>query len=224
MLALADDAGLHSLAAGTSSVTSGLPSPNGASRSSSVAQARASSAEPGTIASIAVTGAGRRPRARRRRARRTPRRTPRALGGPDREPGRGAMAAEALEVLRAGAERAVQVEGRQIERPEPFQLAVVAGDQDDRAGRSARRGARRRSRSRPRASPRPRPRSRGAGASASGHASTSAIASRRIRSSTACRSRFSVSSSSASRSASAGVRRSAAARARRRAGRDGRRR
>ena len=69
------------------------------------------------------------------------------------------------------------------------------------AARSAPRAARRRCRSRPRASPRSRGRSRGGAASASGHSSTVRTASRRIRSSTACRSRFSVSSSAASRPA-----------------------
>ena len=51
--------------------------------------------------------------------------------GVDREPGRCAMPAEALEVLRAGAEGAVQVEGR--DRPaRSFPETFAAGDQDDR--------------------------------------------------------------------------------------------
>ena len=61
-------------------------------------------------------------------------------------------------------------------------------------------------------------------ARSAGHDSISSIAARRIRSSTACRSRFSASSSSASRVASPVVRRSAAARAPPRGGRGGRRR
>ena len=56
VLALADDARLTASQPATSSVTSGLPRPNGASRSSSVARPSVS-AEPGTIASILVTGA-----------------------------------------------------------------------------------------------------------------------------------------------------------------------
>ena len=97
----------------TSSVTSGLPSPNGASRSSSVARLERQ----------------RRPRARSRRPGsrerdRRPSSTASAWAAnasanastllrPDREAGSGAMAAEALEVLRARGERAVQVERRQ---------------------------------------------------------------------------------------------------------------
>ena len=109
----------------TSSVTPGLPSPNGASRPSS-----AQSVERRARARDDRVDARHRPqvvvgRAPRRRARRTPRRTPRPRSRPDRQPGGGAVAAEALEVL--GARGRARRAGRTpaIERPEPFQSPSV---------------------------------------------------------------------------------------------------
>ena len=121
--------------------------------------------------------------------------------GPDREAGRGAVPAEALEVARARAERAVQVERRDRSARALPEL-VAAGDQHDRTVEAldeprgddpdhalvpvlAREHVA--ARALPRLGPATRPGRRAA---------------RRIRSSTACRSRFSVSSCSASRSAS----------------------
>ena len=184
-------------------MTPGFPSPNGASRRSS-AQRSSVSSWPGTTASTFVT---------ERRS------SSRELGvgvggerlgervdvlGPDREAGRGAMAAEALEMLGAGGEAAVQVEGAG-RAAGPLPVVPGAGDQDDGPVEAL---------DEPRgddadhalvpalvgehvAAPR--------AACASGHSSTLASASRRIRSSTPCRSRFSSSSSCASRPASSRV-------------------
>ena len=117
---------------GTSSVTSGLPRPNGASRSSSAARPSVS-AEPGDDRvdpghgrevvlgedRVGVRGEGGGERLQARRV--------------DREAGGGAVAAEALQVLRAGGERAVQVEGGQ-RAARALPVAVGARDQHDRAG------------------------------------------------------------------------------------------
>src|SRR5262249_59783740 len=53
------------------------------------------------------------------------------LRGPDRQAGRGAVTAEALEVRRARRERRVEVE-RSRRSPRPLPVAVRAGDQHDR--------------------------------------------------------------------------------------------
>ena len=82
--------------------------------------------------------------------------------GADRQPGGGAVAAEALEVLRR--RRRARRAGRTRPSSGPSPSSRRRCRRSARpAGRSARRAARRRSRSRPRASPRRRRRSRGGG-------------------------------------------------------------
>ena len=126
------------------------------------------------------------------------------LASVDRQARGGTVAAEALEVTGARGEGAVQVERPRSTVPSPSSSRRGAGDEDDRAGGTARRGARRRSRSRLRASPRSTRRSRAVAASARAARRRPRSASRRIRSSTAWRSRFSSSRTSAQRRASSG--------------------
>ena len=171
VLALADGVQVGELAAGDEQVDAGVAEPERREPAAAPRRGRASSAEPGTIAStvrhrpqvvlgeVLVGVGGERlgervdvpPGGSRGRRRRGGRRS--ARGARRRRRGRACRS-------KAG-----------IERPRALPVAVRAGDQDDRAGCSARRAARRRSRSRPRASPRRRRRSRGGRARASGHAS-----------------------------------------------------
>ena len=115
----------------TSSVTSGLPRPNGASCSSSRASSSVS-ADAGTIASMRVTG-----------ARSSSSELPVGVGGErrgerlelvaaDRQAGGGAMAAEALEVVGAGGEAGVEVEARH-RAAGALPAVALARDQDDGA-------------------------------------------------------------------------------------------
>ena len=148
---------------GRSSVMPGFARPNGASRRSS-SQSSSVSSRPVTTAStsgsraqvvvaqrrVGVSGEGVRERL-----------DPLGL---DREAGSGAVAAEALEVLRAGGKPAVQVEdpGRAAR---PLPVAVRPGDQDDRPVESLHEPGRDDSDHALGASPRPRGRSRGGAAS-----------------------------------------------------------
>ena len=130
VLALADDTGLHRLArrgrAASRRGCRGRTAPAGRApwRGSSV------SAEPGTIASIRVTGARSSSSSTASACEANARRERLQASGSNREAGGGAMAAEALQMLRARAERAVQVEGRRSSGPSPSSRRRP-GDQDD---------------------------------------------------------------------------------------------
>ena len=96
-------------APGTSSETGGLPIPNGASARSSSARSSPSSS-PETTASTRSAGQVLGRRARRRRGPRTRRGSASTLARSIVQPGRGAMAAVALEMRRARVEPSEQVE------------------------------------------------------------------------------------------------------------------
>ena len=205
----------------TRSVDSGLPRPNGASRSSSCARSSVSGSGGHDGVDGRHAAAGRRPRARRPRATANASANASSCSGCDREAGRCAVAAEPLEVVRARREAAVEVEvGNRAARSLPAVTAPrdehdgtvepldePGGDDPDHAlvpllaPEDVARGE-------------PRLRRPGTRPSRS--------ASRRIRSSTPCRSRFRSSSWSPSSRGRVRGRRSGGARARRRVVRGGR--
>ena len=206
MLAVADRVeSASSSQPSTSSVTPGLPRPNGASRAELLAERQPE---------LRARRRSRRPRSRGRRSSsvehrvgvraRTPRRTRRRARAGSSGPAAARWPPKRSRCSAHAASAPCRSNGRRRRGPSPSSCRPCRRSARP-AGRSARRAARRRSRSRPRASPRRRRRSRGGGGAPratprSRRSPRAGSAPRR-----ACRSRFSSSSSSASRVASRGV-------------------